>query len=55
MIDQIYIILNSYFFRDVGGIPILVRLLQAEEEVSLSALGALRNLSYGQQNNINKV
>ncbi|KAL5267729.1 hypothetical protein ACHWQZ_G004690 [Mnemiopsis leidyi] len=41
--------------RDVGGIPILVRLLQAEEEVSLSALGALRNLSYGQQNNINKI
>ena len=40
----------------MGGIPSLVRLLTHEKvEVHKNACGALQNLSYGKNNNDNKV
>lgn len=42
--------------RDLGGIPPLVRLLDHPElEVQLNACGALRNLSFGSNNDGNKI
>lgn len=46
---------NKQKTRTLGGIPALVRLLDHENlEVHKNACGALRNLSYGRQNDENK-
>lgn len=46
---------NKQRTRALGGIPILVKLLSNESsEVYRNACGALRNLSYGRQNDENK-
>ncbi|XP_045518910.1 catenin delta-2 isoform X1 [Pieris brassicae] len=46
---------NKQKTRSLGGIPPLVRLVTHENpEVSRNACGALRNLSYGRQNDENK-
>ncbi len=46
----------SWHFRSLGGIPVLVELVNNEvPEVHRSACGALRNLSYGRANDENKV
>lgn len=46
---------NKQRTRALGGIPILVKLLAHESpEVYRNACGALRNLSYGRQNDENK-
>ena len=43
-------------FRGLGGIPVLVELVNSDiPEVHRGACGALKNLSYGRQNEENKV
>lgn len=45
----------KYMLSSAGGIPPLVRLVSHENpEVCRNACGALRNLSYGRQNDENK-
>ena len=49
-------LLSFSFNSELGGIPILVRLLDHElEEVHRSAAGSLRNLSYSKSRDENKV
>ena len=45
-----------YVYRSLGGIPLLVDLVNNEiPEVHRAACGALRNLSFGKSNDENKV
>lgn len=50
-------VLNCYYFnRELGGIPILVRLLDHDlEEIHRSAAACLRNLSFSKARDENKV
>lgn len=44
------------YSRSLGGIPPLIELLNQDiPEIQRNACGALRNLSYGRQNDENKV
>ena len=51
-----YILLITFVSRSLGGIPPLIELLNQDiPEIQRNACGALRNLSYGRQNDENKV
>ncbi|UYV69412.1 PKP4 [Cordylochernes scorpioides] len=53
--SEVAVLLDCWLLRALGGIPPLVELLNQDiPEIQKNACGALRNLSYGRQNDENK-
>lgn len=52
----VYVIVVCFYNSELGGIPVLVRVLDHElEEIHRSAAACLLNLSYSKQRDENKV